>query len=71
MYKSLSGKPSFAADVEATGQVLVAMFASVPGDLDGDGIPDESRRILWTVERLLARAGSISFPARTAIVCSL
>jgi hypothetical protein len=40
VYKSLSGKPSFVVDAEATGQALGAMFVSVPGDLDGDGIPD-------------------------------
>jgi hypothetical protein len=40
VYRNLSGKASFVVDAEATGQALGAMFVSVPGDLDGDGVPD-------------------------------
>jgi hypothetical protein len=40
VYKSLTDKPSFVMDADESGQALGAMFVSVPGDLDGDGVPD-------------------------------
>lgn len=39
-YKSLTAKPAFTFDADASGQALGAMFLSIPGDLDGDGYPD-------------------------------
>ena len=40
VYDSLSQKPAFTADSDATGAALGAMFLSVPGDLNRDGVPD-------------------------------
>lgn len=40
VYKSLDQKPAFTFDADESGQQLGAMFLTVPGDLDGDGIPD-------------------------------
>lgn len=40
VYDTLSAKPKFVIDSDATGGALGGMFLSVPGDLDGDGVPD-------------------------------
>ena len=39
-YRSLESRAAFSFDAEESGQALGAMFLSVPGDFDGDGIPD-------------------------------
>jgi len=39
-YDGVSAEPMFAIDSDDTGSALGAMFASVPGDVDGDGAPD-------------------------------
>jgi len=39
-YDSLSGKPKFILESDATGNALGAMFIAVPGDVDGDKVPD-------------------------------
>ncbi len=36
----LSAKPAFVIDADATGSALGAMFLSVVGDVDADGVPD-------------------------------
>lgn len=40
VYDTLSSKPKFVVDADATGAALGAMFASLPGDVDGDGLAD-------------------------------
>jgi hypothetical protein len=40
VYKSLTMKPAFTIDADETGAALGAMFASVVGDTNGDGVPD-------------------------------
>lgn len=40
VYSGLSARPAFTIDSDDTGRALGAMFLSVPGDVDGDGIPD-------------------------------
>jgi FG-GAP-like repeat/FG-GAP repeat/Tetratricopeptide repeat len=40
VYDSLSAKPKFIIDSDETGGALGGMFLSVPGDVDGDGLPD-------------------------------
>lgn len=40
VYRGLSAKPAFVIESDSTGGALGGMFLSVPGDLDGDGIPD-------------------------------
>ena len=35
-----SAKPKFVIEADDTGAALGAMFLSVPGDVDGDGVPD-------------------------------
>ncbi len=40
VYPGLTTTPRFEIDSDSTGQALGAMFVSVPGDLDGDGVPD-------------------------------
>jgi hypothetical protein len=40
VYTALSSKPAFVVDADDTGAALGAMFLSVPGDLDGDGVDD-------------------------------
>jgi hypothetical protein len=40
VYDALSAKPKFLIKADATGAALGAMFLSVPGDVDGDGVPD-------------------------------
>ncbi len=40
VYESLSPKPAFIIDSDETGGALGGMFLSIPGDLDGDGVPD-------------------------------
>lgn len=40
VYDRLSSKPKFIIDSDETGAALGAMFLSVPGDVDGDGVPD-------------------------------
>ena len=40
VYDALSTTPHFVADADATGAAFAAMFVSVPGDLNGDGVPD-------------------------------
>jgi hypothetical protein len=40
VYDSLTAKPKFTIDADETGAALGAMFLSVPGDVDGDGVAD-------------------------------
>jgi len=40
VYSSLTMKPLFAVDADATGRALGAMFLAVLGDVDGDATPD-------------------------------
>ena len=40
VYEGLSTKPKFVIDSDSTGRALGAMFVSVMGDVDGDGVPD-------------------------------
>jgi len=40
VYTETSSKPRFVFDADATGSALGYMFLSVPGDVDGDGVPD-------------------------------
>lgn len=40
IYDALGAKPQFTVDADETGAALAAMFVSVPGDLDGDTVPD-------------------------------
>jgi hypothetical protein len=40
VYTSLTGKPAFTIESDDTGNALGAMFVSIPGDVDGDGVPD-------------------------------
>ena len=40
VYDSLTPKPKFVIDADDTGGALGAMFLSVPGDVDGDGVVD-------------------------------
>jgi hypothetical protein len=40
VYENGSPSPKFTIDADSTGRAQGAMFVSVPGDLDGDGVPD-------------------------------
>lgn len=40
VYDKLGGAPKYVKDADATGAALGAMFVSVAGDMNGDGIPD-------------------------------
>ena len=40
VYDALTAKPKFVIDADETGGALGAMFLSVPGDMNGDGVPD-------------------------------
>jgi len=40
VYRGLNPKPAFTIDSDETGAALGGMFVSVPGDVDGDGVPD-------------------------------
>lgn len=40
VYRGLSNKPAFVKDADSTGAALGAMFVSVVGDVDGDGVAD-------------------------------
>src|SRR5207248_6323812 len=40
VYDTLSTTPKFTIEADDTGAALGAMFLSVPGDVDGDGVPD-------------------------------
>lgn len=40
VYTSLTSSPAFTIEADETGNALGAMFVSVPGDVDGDGVPD-------------------------------
>lgn len=40
VYEGLSKKPKFIIESDSTGRALGAMFVSVMGDVNGDGIPD-------------------------------
>ncbi len=40
VYVNGSPSPKFTMEADRTGRALGAMFVSVPGDLDGDGVPD-------------------------------
>jgi len=40
VYDRLTDKPKFTFDSDSTGNLLGYMFLSVPGDVDGDGVPD-------------------------------
>jgi hypothetical protein len=40
VYDSTSGPAKFTIDSDSTGGALAAMFVSIPGDIDGDGVPD-------------------------------
>ncbi len=40
VYDRLTAKPKFVVEADVTGAALGAMFLSVPGDVDGDGVPD-------------------------------
>ena len=40
VYDRLSAQPKFVIDSDETGAALGAMFISVAGDVDGDGVPD-------------------------------
>jgi tetratricopeptide (TPR) repeat protein len=40
VYDALAAKPQFVIEADATGNALGGMFVAVPGDVDGDGVPD-------------------------------
>lgn len=40
VYDVLAAKPQFVIEADATGNALGGMFVAVPGDVDGDGVPD-------------------------------
>jgi len=40
VYTTLGHNPRFTLDADETGAALGAMFLSIPGDVDGDGMPD-------------------------------
>lgn len=40
VYDALAAKPQFVIDSDATGNALGGMFVGVPGDVDGDAVPD-------------------------------
>jgi len=40
VYDTLTATPKFVIDADETGRALGGMFLSVPGDLDGDQVPD-------------------------------
>jgi FG-GAP repeat/FG-GAP-like repeat/Tetratricopeptide repeat len=40
VYDGLTQKPKFVIDADDTGAALGGMFLSVPGDMNGDGVPD-------------------------------
>jgi FG-GAP-like repeat/FG-GAP repeat/Tetratricopeptide repeat len=40
VYEGLAAKPKFVIESDETGNALGYMFVSVPGDFDGDGMPD-------------------------------
>jgi hypothetical protein len=40
VYNTLGGRRAFTIEADKTGTALGAMFLSVPGDVDGDGVPD-------------------------------
>ena len=40
VYEALNAKPKFTIESDESGGALGAMFLSVPGDVDGDGVPD-------------------------------
>jgi hypothetical protein len=40
IYDALATHPKFVIDADETGAALGGMFLSVPGDMDGDGVPD-------------------------------
>jgi len=40
VYEGLSKKPKFIIESDSTGRALAAMFVSVVGDVNGDGVPD-------------------------------
>ncbi len=40
VYGDLKGHPKFVLESDATGRAYGNMFLSVPGDVDGDGVPD-------------------------------
>jgi hypothetical protein len=40
VYEGLSQKPKFIIESDSSGRALGAMFVSVMGDVDGDGVPD-------------------------------
>jgi len=40
VYEGLSQKPKFTIESDSTGRALGAMFVSVAGDVNGDGVPD-------------------------------
>jgi hypothetical protein len=40
VYEGLSKKPKFIIESDSTGRALGAMFVSVAGDVNGDGVPD-------------------------------
>jgi hypothetical protein len=40
VYDKLSATPQFVVDADETGAAFAAMFVSVPGDVDGDRVPD-------------------------------
>jgi hypothetical protein len=40
VYGGLSAKPLFVLESDASGSAFGSMFMSIPGDLDGDGVPD-------------------------------
>jgi hypothetical protein len=58
VYDSLSAKPKFTIESDETGAALGAMFLSVPGDVDGDGVPDVYASD-WTNNSHGPRAGRI------------
>ena len=39
-YEGMTKKPKFVIESDSTGRALGAMFVSVVGDVDGDGVPD-------------------------------
>ena len=40
VYGDLTGKPKFVLESDSSGRAYGFMFMSVPGDVDGDGVPD-------------------------------
>ncbi len=68
VYTDLSARPRFVLESDATGHSLGNMFLSIPGDFDGDGVPDLYATDFGNLARGVSTGRAYVFSGKTGAV---